>query len=101
MVEFVAQVSVTNVNQQLSLVLGSDVSGALARSSSEAGEGQQSMTIYVRHKAEKDETVKMVLFSENKPGSYINVSAMQYGIRIYDKTYSMDSQAPSATCAGA
>ena len=39
-VEFVAQVSVTKVNQQLSLVLGSDVSGALARSSSEASEGQ-------------------------------------------------------------
>ena len=51
LVEFVAQVSVTNVNQQLSLVLGSDVSGALARSSAEAGEGQQSMTIYVRHVA--------------------------------------------------
>jgi len=56
---------VTNVNQQLSLVLGSDVSGALARSSAEASEGQQSMTIYVRHKAESDETVKMVLFTQN------------------------------------
>ena len=98
MVEFVAQVSVTNVNQQLSLVLGSDVSGALARSSAEAGEGQQSMTIYVRHVAETDETVKMVLFTQNQPGPYINVSAMQYGIRIYDKGYSLDSEAPSANC---
>ena len=88
----------TNVNQQLSLVLGSDTSGALARSSAEAGEGQQSMTIYVRHKAESDETVKMVLFTQNEPGPYINVSAMQYGIRIYDKSYSLDSEAPSANC---
>ena len=39
------------------------MSGALARSSAESGEGQQGMTIYVRHKAEKDETVKLVLFT--------------------------------------
>ena len=97
-VEFVAQVSVTKVNQQLSLVLGSDVSGALARSSSEASEGQQSMTIYVRHMAESDETVKLVMFTQNQPGPYINVSAMQYGIRIYDKSYSLDSVPPSANC---